>query len=400
MKIRFLLHNVFDKGGGVLTVSLGLAACLAATEDVEIISVFGGGREPVRPLPQDLPLRVLIDTTRLRSGAEAAPPGLDEPSQVVPRREPRYSSYSRFSDAVLADYLGSLRDGALVTMQPGISIAAARFGTSDYVRVAQDHRPFVGRPVSIRKAYAEHASGFDAFLSLTAGDQALYQELLGDRTRVERMPNGTPPYLGPSSTLDSKLAVAAGRLEPSKGFDLLIDAWGSVAEQHADWQLHIYGEGSQEGALSARIRDLGLEDRVHLKGYSNEMQARMSESSLFVLSSRAEGYPMVLLEAMACGVPVVSTNCSFGPAEIITEGVDGFLAENGNREQLAEGILRMVRLSPQQRLAMGHAARAKSRERSYAAVAERWRTLIDECETERRRRQRANRSRFLWRPKR
>jgi glycosyltransferase involved in cell wall biosynthesis len=127
------------------------------------------------------------------------------------------------------------------------------------------------------------------------------------------------------------------------------------------------------------------------------MQARMSESSLFVLSSRAEGYPMVLLEAMACGVPVLATNCSFGPAEIITEAVDGFLVDNGNRDQLAQGILRMVRLSPQERLAMGSAARAKSDERSYAAVAERWRALIGECETERQRRQRGDKGNLLRR---
>lgn len=384
MKVRFLLHDVFVKGGGVLTVTLGLAEALAATEDVEIVSLFGRKGEPVHQLGADLPRTVLINVKERPQGHEAEALGVHEPSQVIPAAESRYSTYSRYSDGVLRDYLGGLRDGALVTMQPGMSIAAARLGTPDYVRIAQDHRPFIARPKPIRNAYARSADGLDAFLTITSADEALYRDFLGDATRVELMPNGTPQFSGPPSTLDSKLVLAAGRLGHSKGFDLLIDAWRTVADKHPEWKLHIYGKGSERPALRAQINELGLQEQVHLKGFSTSLQERMAEASLFVLSSRVEGYGMVLVEAMACGVPVVSTDAPFGPAEIVSDGVDGLLVANEDPDALAAGILRMIELPRDERLAMGAAALAKAGERSHAAVAERWRTLIAECDEQRR----------------
>ena len=116
------------------------------------------------------------------------------------------------------------------------------------------------------------------------------------------------------------------------------------------------------------MAELGL-DTAELKGFTTEMSARMAESSLFVLSSRTEGYGMVLVEAMSCGVPVVSTDAPFGPSEIIDDGVDGFLVANGDPEALADGICRMIDLTPEERHAFGRAARAKSIEESVPAVA-------------------------------
>lgn len=384
MKVRILLHDVFGKGGGVLTVTLGLAEALAAEEDVEIVSLFGHEGEPVHRVGSSLPRTVLIDTTKLPTGAEAERLGLHEPTQVIPKGEPRYAAYSRHSDRVLQDYLSGLRGGALITMQPGLNIASARFGTSDVVRVAQDHRPFVGRSPAIRRAYARHAGNLDALLTLTAEDEKRYRELLGDATRVARMPNGNLVSAGPSATLDTKVAIAAGRLQRSKGFDLLVDAWRIVADEHPEWKLHIYGDGSEARALSTQIATLGLGEHVQLKGFSTELQTHMAQASLFVLSSRMDGTAMVLVEAMTCGVPVVSTNAPTGPAEIVNHGVDGLLVANQDVAALADGIVHMIELPLERRLAMGEAARANAAARSYPAVAERWRALLRECEAERR----------------
>jgi glycosyltransferase involved in cell wall biosynthesis len=268
VKLRFLLHNVYPKGGGVLTVTLRLARELSRRHDVELVSLYGGG-EPVHALPEGVPVRVLID----REGRQ----GLWRrclsrvPSQLMPASEPRYTQYSLYSDLVLRRYLRSVSGGAVVTMQPGLNIALAAFGTDRFIRVAQDHRPFVMRPRDTMALYQRYAGRLDAFLGLTSEDAEGYQRMFGAQTHVQAMTNGTPVWHGEQSDLTNKLVVAAGRLERSKGFDLLIAAWAQVAAAHPDWRLRIYGKGSQRPALKRQVRKLGLAGVVSLEGFSTSL---------------------------------------------------------------------------------------------------------------------------------
>jgi glycosyltransferase involved in cell wall biosynthesis len=380
MKLRFLLHDVFAKGGGVLTVTLALARDLSDRYDVELVSLYGGG-EPVHQLPDGIPVRVLVDRHKR--------PGLLQrrlsarPTEVMPAREPRIRQYNRYTDFVLWRYLHTIRGGAIVTMQPGLNIALARLGSGRYLRIAEDHRPFVERPRSVLEPYQQYGGRLDAFLALTSEDTAGYAELLGGRTHVQAMSNGTPAWHGERSTLTNKVVVAAGRLEPSKGFDLLVDAWSRVAAQHPDWRLRIYGEGSRRPALEQQIRELDLTPSVRLEGFSTSLQSEMAQGSLFVLSSRAEGYGMVLVEAMACGVPVVSTDCPAGPRDIITPGVDGLLVPNEDVDALAGAIVEMIELDDDRRRQMAAAALVTADERSQGAVAARWHDLISQLSARR-----------------
>ncbi|MGK2875675.1 MAG: glycosyltransferase [Nocardioides sp.] len=377
MTVRFLLHDRFTKGGGVLTVTFGLAQALSRHTEVEIVSLYGAGADPVHQAALDLPGRTLIDRRDLADRASAA--DLNTPSAFVTRGEPRRGQYNRHTDAVLSDYLGSLRDGVLVTMQPGLNLALAELGTDDYLRIAQEHRPFQTRPAALHRAYRARAARYDAFLGLTQTDADGYGDLFGDQTLVQAMPNGSPPYAGPTSDLSAPVAIAVGRLERSKGFDLLVDAWVRVHAEFPQWQVAIYGEGAEHQALTDQIADRGLTGVVRLMGYSTQIQTRMAETSLFVMSSRAEGYPTVMTEAMATGLPVVSTDCPNGPRAIIDHGVDGFLVPNDDADALAEGIIAMLRLPDERRVEMATAALAKAHDRSFAAIAERWLDLFDRC---------------------
>jgi glycosyltransferase involved in cell wall biosynthesis len=374
MKLRFLLHDVYSKGGGVLTVTLALARDLADRHDVELVSLYGGG-EPVHKLPEGIPVRVLIDRKKA--------PGLLQrrlsarPTEVMPAKEPRISQYNRYTDFVLWRYLHSIRGGAVVTMQPGLNIALARLGTRRYLRIAEDHRPFVERPRSTMELYERYGGRLDAFLALTSEDTAGYQGMLGGQTHVQTMTNGTPAWHGARSTLTNKVVVGAGRLERSKGFDILVDAWAEVAAKHPDWRLRIYGDGSQRRALQQQIDALGLRENVTLEGFSTSLQGEMAQGSLFVLSSRAEGYGMVLVEAMACGVPVVSTDCPAGPRDIITPGVDGLLVPNKDVDALAGAINEMIELDDDRRREMAEAAVVTADKRSQAAVAAQWHDLLE-----------------------
>lgn len=382
MKVRILLHELYLKGGGVLTVSLRLADELARRgHEVELVSIWPPRRRSVHQLPPNVTVTTL--TRRI-------PPHLRtswrtwlrrrlarKPSRIVPTQEPRYSHYNLWTDLVLARYLRSLKDGVVITMQPGLNVALARLGRKRYVRVAQDHRPFVDRPKGITGAYRRYARRLDAFLVLTEEDARRYDKVMGDRVKVRAMTNGTPDYDGELSDQQSNVVVAAGRLHKSKGFDLLIAAWGQVAARHPDWQLRIFGEGEGRAGLEAQIRDLGLRDSVRLMGFSKQLQREMARASIFVLSSRVEGYGMVLVEAMGCGVPVVSFNCPTGPRDIITHEVDGLLVPNRDVDGMAEAISKMIDLGAEGRLKLGAAALESAQQRSHSVVVTRWEELLE-----------------------
>ena len=141
-----------------------------------------------------------------------------------------------------------------------------------------------------------------------------------------------------TSDCEAKRILAIGRYTYQKGFDLLLPAWKKVSENHPDWQLVIYGDGKR-AEYQKQADALGLNrENCRLEGTTTQVAKEMASSSAFVLSSRYEGMPMVLGEAMACGIPPVSFTCPCGPRDIITDREDGLLVENGNIDQLAEKL--------------------------------------------------------------
>jgi glycosyltransferase involved in cell wall biosynthesis len=171
----------------------------------------------------------------------------------------------------------------------------------------------------------------DRFVVLTEEDKQAWSEL----SNVSVIPDPLSFVPTQKSTLTEKRVIAVGRYVYQKGFDLLLQAWAKVEKEHDDWQLAIFGDGDRT-PYEQLMQQLSIdESRCHLNGPTSMIQQEYVNSSLFVFSSRFEGFGMVLVEAMACGLPVVSFDCPCGPKDIVKNGEDGLLVENGNVDALA-----------------------------------------------------------------
>lgn len=216
----------------------------------------------------------------------------------------------------------------------------------------------------------------DAVVALTMRDAAEWKEA----RRVEVIPNFTK--FSPAGVCDYSAGrvMAVGRLEMQKGFDILVDAWKTVRECHSDWTLDIFGDGGERAALQAQIEHNGLVGSVNLRGSNDEIDKEYARHSVFVLSSRYEGFALVLLEAMSCGVACVSFDCPAGPSVIIEQDENGLLIpfEGLSREEqirkLAEGINYMIE-HPDRRRRMGKRGRESVRRFSQESIMEKWEKL-------------------------
>ena len=144
------------------------------------------------------------------------------------------------------------------------------------------------------------------------------------------------------SPLTDRTVVTLGRLELEKRYDRLLEAWAIVAARHPDWQLRIYGDGSLRQALDRQVTALGLTETAHLMGTTSAAIDELQRSSVFALSSEQEGLPLVMAEAMSCGVPCVAFDCAPGIREIIRDGEDGIVVRNRDVAALADGICRLI----------------------------------------------------------
>lgn len=144
------------------------------------------------------------------------------------------------------------------------------------------------------------------------------------------------------SSCESKKVIAVGRLSPEKGFDNLIDSWSIVNKKYPNWILNIFGEGFERIKLQKQIDELGLQKSITLCGSTDDIVSEYIDSSLFVLSSREEAFGLVIIEAEACGLPVVAFNCLSGPAELVEDKCNGFMVKKGDIGQLSDRVCDLI----------------------------------------------------------
>ncbi len=182
------------------------------------------------------------------------------------------------------------------------------------------------------------APSFSKFVVLTNGNLNEWKSL----SNITVIPNPLSFYPTQSSTLQNKKVIAVGKQGFQKGYDRLLAAWQIVSKSKPDWQLEIYGSIHPEFQLATLAENLNISTTVSFFEPEKDIQSKYLEASVYVMSSRFEGFGMVLIEAMACGVPCVSFDCNYGPADIITNNQDGLLVAHNHIEGLATALLQLI----------------------------------------------------------
>ncbi|MFD8687447.1 glycosyltransferase family 4 protein [Streptomyces sp. NPDC059651] len=372
MKISFLIHNAYGIGG-TITTTFNLARALADRHDVEIISVLRTRERPnLTPDPR-VRLRPLVDLRH-----EKTDPRHLTPSKVFPSSEYRYREYSALTDERIGEALGALDADVAVGTRPGLNVHLALQAPARTVRIGQEHLTLDNHPPRLRNALRQAYPRLDAITPVTETDAAAYRRKMRlPGVRVQALPNSVPTPALPPADGRERVVVAAGRLVPVKRFDLLIEAFAPVAAQYPDWTLRVYGRGEERERLRGLIDRLGLYNNVFLMGAVTPMEAEWVKGSIGAATSDFEPFGMTIVEAMRCGLPVVSTDCAYGPGEIITPGQDGRLVPVGDRDALAGALLDLVG-DDELRRRMGRAALENSRRYAPAPVVAQAERLFEE----------------------
>ncbi len=210
----------------------------------------------------------------------------------------------------------------------------------------------------------------DKFITLTDQDRQMWTEL----KNVETINNPLSFSPGITSKCENKQVIAAGRYVNQKGFDLLIEAWSIVEKKHPDWELHIFGDGDRK-SLELLFDKYDIKN-CFLEYSTSDISTKFINSSIYVLSSRYEGMPMVLLEAIAFGLAVVSFDCPCGPKDIITNRIDGVLVESGNTIQLANEICTLIE-NDDLRKEMGLNAQKNAEKYRIENICQLWKNLFE-----------------------
>lgn len=193
--------------------------------------------------------------------------------------------------------------------------------------------------------------------------------------RIIKIPDPLPFHINGRNNLEYKRMISIGRYDYDKGNDLLLQIWAKIEKQMPEWRLDIYGNGNRE-PYESQMKLLGIDtSRCHLYGPTVDVLKEYSTSSVFVLPSRFEGFGLVLIEAMATGVPVVSFNCENGPRSIITDGVDGFLIPLFDMDAFAEKVI-LLMTDESLRRKMGENAQKSATRFGIEKVGFQWKQLF------------------------
>ncbi|MBM7170212.1 glycosyltransferase family 4 protein [Streptomyces sp. G44] len=389
MKIAFLINNAYGIGGTIRT-TVNLSRALAAQHEVEVVSVHQVKDAPELPFDERVKLTPLIDMRQDSPAYDGGHPLTRQPCTMFPDTGAAANSarlpYSALQDERIGQWLHETDADVVIATRPDLNGYLARDGKSRYLRIGQEHLSLDAHNPTLRGHQNEAIAQLDAFVTVSEADAAQYRHALPNvPARIMSIPNSVPEPAVEPSDHRSRIIVAAGRLAAVKRYDRLIDAFAKIAPSHPSWSLRLYGRGPERANLRRQIDELGLYDRVSLMGPVSPIETEWAKGAIAAVSSDMESFGMTIVEAMHCGVPVVSTDCPHGPAEIIDE-TNGVLVPLGTGvDGYATALDRLMADAPL-RARLGAAARQRAKAYEPAVIARRYEALFQELSAPRKRR--------------
>lgn len=265
-----------------------------------------------------------------------------------------------------ADFLPQIKDGSKKVLEYHFSkLKRLQYGRTGLWRLIDQYRT---------KQDESTVRGYDRFIVLTEEDAGYWGKL----PQIRVIPNPLPFASEVTSSCTAKRVLAVGRYDFQKNFSLLLQLWARVSPRYPDWVLEIIGDGVLRPALEEEARVLGLgASSVEFSRPTHQMQEVYLRSSIYAMTSRYEGLPMVLIEAQQMGLPIVSFACPCGPRDVIHEGVDGYLVEQGDEATFVQRLCQLMD-AEEERQRMGQAARQASQRYDVDRIMNQWMQLFSE----------------------
>lgn len=352
-KICFLAGNLNNSGGTERVCSIIASELSNIGYDVSILSITGGD-SPFFPLSKNVKVHSIFP----------------QPGRILYRTPAIIYKLRNYLKEESIDTLIVVESMSVLFTLPAIQGLSIK-------HICWEHFHFnVNLGKRSRDLARQLAARYcDVVVTLTKKDKEYWLQGTKHKAQIISIPNPSPYKTQKDKKCqESKIVLAVGRLTHQKGFDLLVQAWAKVAKERPDWKLIILGEGEDRQLLTELINKHQLSSKVNLVGTVNNTEDYYKKSDIFCLSSKYEGFGMVLIEALAFGLPIVSFDCDTGPAEIL-EDTGSILVPPNNVELLADALIKLMD-NEEERKAISFKSKEKSKEYQPEAIIRQWDELL------------------------
>lgn len=359
--------------GGIENISSTLANLLSKDYDVEILSVYRLNEKPAYELDDKIKVKYV---SNIKPNKKEMLYYLKKKNYIKFIKGISHSIKTLYVKYIKTIFeIKKIDSDVIITTRYLHNYMVGKYANKKIKKIAWEHNHHNNNKRYIKKV-VNSVKDSNYLVCVSNEIATFYKKYINEKSLF--IPNCIDSKQKYSSTLENKNIIAVGRLSYVKGFDDMIKLFGKVNNKYPNWKLNIIGDGTEKEKLYNLTNELKLNDKVIFHGYQNKdyINDMFMKSSIYLMTSRTEAYPLVLLEAMNCGVPCISYTSAQGAKEIITNEKDGYLIESRNEDEMLEKISLLID-NEILRKKMGHNAKLKSKNYTSEVIIEKWKKIIE-----------------------